>query len=358
MSWVCWIFNLQAVNPQSMPLGFSWLVCVCVLVLSTQPAGAPETVTVEFLLVGLRGYQFPLVNSSGYLPVNISGVLDQDLFSRSLRNVSALYPGIFKGRVYISRATRNKTVVTSHRCSAGYFSPAGVGVCTICPTGTFSDGVDLGSCVPCPAGKFGKYPGGVGEGTSCFPCPTGKFGISAGGVGEASCVPCPAGKFGTFPGGAGEAFSCFPCPPGKFGIYPGSIGEASSCVPCPANTSSGVLAASTPSTCVPCPFNGTSPAGSTSQTACVSPIPIPGPDQSQPTDPLIPIVAGTSAGVFAISLVVGCFLYSRFHGTSNTLKAGARAGLLAVKIVRSGPAGWDYLLDPNRGNRVKSVKVG
>ena len=341
-----------------MPLGVGWLFCVCVLVFSFCPKATADSITVDFLLVGLRGYQLPLANSTAHLPVNISGFLNTDLFSRSLRNVSALYPGIFTGGVYILRATRNKTVVTSRRCDAGYFSPAGVGVCTICPTGTFSDGVDLGSCVPCPAGKFGKYPGGVGEATSCFPCPTGKFGISTGSAGEASCVPCPAGKFGTFPGGAGEAFSCFPCPAGKFGIYPGSIGEAYSCVPCPANTSSSEVAANTSSTCIPCPRNGTSPAASTSQAACVSMLPNPGQDQSQPADPLIPIVAGTSAGVFAICVVVGLVLYFRFHTPSATLKAGARASFMAVKIVRSGPSAWDYLLEGGWRNREKSVKVG
>ena len=341
-----------------MQLGVACLVCACVLLLLFCPKTKADSIVVEFLLAGLRGYQFPLANSTAHLPVNVSGFLNTDLFSTSLRNVSALYPSLSTGRVYILRVSRNRTVLTSHRCSAGYFSPPGVGVCTICPTGTFSDGVDLGSCVPCPAGKYGKYPGGVGEATSCFPCPTGKFGISPASAGEASCLPCPAGTFGTFPGGAGEAFSCFPCPAGKFGIYPGSIGETFSCTSCPANTSSSQVAASTSSTCIPCPRNGTSPAGSTSQAACVSPIQVPDPAQSQPSDQLIPIVAGTSAGVFAISVIVGLVLYFRFHTPSETLRTGARAGLLAVKIVRSGPSTWDYLLEAGWRNNVKSVKVG
>ena len=231
MSWVCWIFNLQAVNPQSMPLGFSWLVCVCVLVLSTQPAGAPETVTVEFLLVGLRGYQFPLVNSSGYLPVNISGVLDQDLFSRSLRNVSAMYPGIFKGRVYISRATRNKTVVTSHRCSAGYFSPAGVGCAPSAPQGRSATGWIWGAVCPAQLGSLGSIQVELGRAPPVSPAQLENSESPQGGWGRHPVSPAQLVSLGPFQVGLGRPSPASPVHLGSLG----SIQAASERLPpvCP-----------------------------------------------------------------------------------------------------------------------------
>ena len=159
-------------------------------------------------------------------------------------------------------------------CRPGYNATvAGTNLtCTLCPAGTANPGEANTACAPCPAG-MDSAPGaskchcaagyGPDEGDSCRQCAPGTYSPIG-----AECTQCPANRYCPE---AGQTVS-LPCPnntvsaPGsasctcRAGYYneTGNVFADTDCLPCPANTYSGVGATA----CLACPANANSTAGS------------------------------------------------------------------------------------------------
>jgi hypothetical protein len=167
-------------------------------------------------------------------------------------------------------------------CTApGIFCPAGAVSNTVpCPAGWACPGGGLAP-VPAPAGSFsaqlnytnssyfplcapGSYSAAPGS-AACTPCPAGTAAISAapGQNSSSNCAVCPAGTSsfagaltcspcarGTAAPNAGTAGNCTACLPG---LYQGSTGQTS-CVACPAGSTSTVVGATSASSCLGCPL--------------------------------------------------------------------------------------------------------
>lgn len=143
------------------------------------------------------------------------------------------------------------------------------GVCTECPAGTFSDGVE---CLPCSAGTW-SYPGSTqcnmcapgysGNAPACSSCPVGSYKRRAGAdpcvscaaghvapnTATSECEECPLGHVSNT-----EHTSCSTCEAGK---YPNAAGD--SCLQCPGGTWTrdengvAITTATSGADCRPCP---------------------------------------------------------------------------------------------------------
>ena len=164
--------------------------------------------------------------------------------------------------------------------------------CTICPAGTFTDGIAATLCQNCPVGTFA--PAGSGGGlASCVECSTGyadadsspstactacSLGTFSAVSGLAACLTCPTGSV-TYNGevmASNAATRCTQCEAGQFspdsqtacgecgaGLY--GIAATSACIVCPPGSVTETLAAPGAEQCISCPVGQFS---NSSQTVC------------------------------------------------------------------------------------------
>jgi len=136
-------------------------------------------------------------------------------------------------------------------CTAGSFSAgSGASACAACAAGSFSTGSGASACAACAAGQAtdGSAP--------CADCGIGTY------AGEAACLPCAAGSFK--PAGASD---CDPCQPGTYSTAVGA-GAGATCEACAAGTYSTAEGLPAPDLCLPCEAGVSSEAGSTICLAC------------------------------------------------------------------------------------------
>jgi len=144
---------------------------------------------------------------------------------------------------------------TCSPCQPGYYSAEGVTSCSNCPTGTVS-GDCASSCRACAAGTYyvsattctncesGKYRTGLDTNlrSSCLICPVGTSSPSSG---ASSCTACAAGTYYV------SATTCTDCDSGKYRTAGLDADPQSSCLICPAGTSSPSSGASSCTACAP-----------------------------------------------------------------------------------------------------------
>ena len=113
-------------------------------------------------------------------------------------------------------------------CAKGtYASMPGLGTCSICPAGTFQDGVGGLNCRICTAGHYCAQ-GSAAESS----CPAGSYSDSTGLTSADQCIACPVGYFC-----AAASERAQPCRAGSVGTAV-RLTEAASCTPCPFSFSS------------------------------------------------------------------------------------------------------------------------
>ncbi|OMJ67915.1 hypothetical protein SteCoe_34790 [Stentor coeruleus] len=86
-------------------------------------------------------------------------------------------------------------------CSGGTYE--GEDVCSICPAGSYSEGIGNSTCTLCPVGTYNGIKGGSSN-RQCYPCPEGSF---ANKPGSPYCLNCPAGLY--CPPGSNSAIDLF-----------------------------------------------------------------------------------------------------------------------------------------------------
>mgnify|MGYP006268382139 CR=1 FL=1 len=177
------------------------------------------------------------------------------------------------------------------------------GACVSCPSGNYSNALNLNLCTPCPPGNYCPNPrstvysmcpagsnvntqGAVSQ-SDCTACPRGTYAIA----GSSMCTLCPAGTMLNATGGtslsscsncaAGSntaalgSVSCTPCPDGYYSLQKAafctqcstgyiSIGGGTGCQQCAAGTY--LLN----NTCQSCPDGKTSAAGSVGINSCTN----------------------------------------------------------------------------------------
>ena len=96
-------------------------------------------------------------------------------------------------------------------CSAGTYSPRGIGECMKCPAGKSSK-VGQGHCTPCLEGTYNDLAGSP----SCKKCAPGTENRMNGSVVQDACVKCAPGT------ASKDGVKCVPCESGSFAATPGS----------------------------------------------------------------------------------------------------------------------------------------
>jgi sugar lactone lactonase YvrE len=112
-------------------------------------------------------------------------------------------------------------------------------------------------CSPCPAGAFSP---GV-DTTVCMACTPGKYSSAVGAASAGECRACAAGTYSEVDGLPGPR-ECRPCGPGRF-----SRGGASACADCGPGTAS---SSATAEGCAPCAAGSFSSAGGTACSPCAA----------------------------------------------------------------------------------------
>jgi hypothetical protein len=183
--------------------------------------------------------------------------------------------GSFLNAIY--HVTVNVGALFPSNCTIGSFCPGGTGSALACPRGTFSNATMASTCTACPPGWFQGSTGAslcsvCAAGTfqpifaaqnvsACMACPIGS--ISSGAVGQTACLVCPAGNYCPFQGQT-VSVQCpigsyctqaltapLPCPRGTFNTRVG-LSTPLDCEPCPFNTNSSMLNATSSAACIPC----------------------------------------------------------------------------------------------------------
>ena len=198
---------------------------------------------------------------------------------------------------YFSAQTGRSTSASCTACPAGKYldasTTASSAACTDCPYGKYSTATAATSssvCLFCSAGKLcingastldplncpaGWYCGGPGQTTA--QCPGGYYSTTVGAQSISTCLGCGSGIYCP----VGSTSNTSPCPAGysckalsapiecPAGYYAQSGQQFSECNPCPANSFSTVVAATSRSVCTACPLSTYSAPGSASCMALV-----------------------------------------------------------------------------------------
>ena len=183
------------------------------------------------------------LNNQNYQPTEV----DLSLFSRTSSDTP--------NSVMVVLAAGDFTLVQMGRlaCIAGFFSSDGLGPCTPCNFGSFSDKNASISCETCVRGKY-SFLGA----TTCMNCAFGKFSDVEG---ASACKTCPLGLNGTLGSAAISVDNCSAvCSAGQYGVE-GLI----PCKPCGPGYFSNFTAASA---CQPCALGQYQPFGN--QSACLA----------------------------------------------------------------------------------------
>ena len=190
-----------------MHTGHLVVLWVCLVLFASNSAhGATQVVVADVLVSGARVSPGNLTNATLSTVVNASSVMDIASLLVALRNAGVPSPTVSMDSKGGLSVAWTGTSVTATPCAAGYFSPSGVGVCSMCPLGTYSDGVQLGGCTFCPAGTYGTTRGGVGLSAACTPCPVATYSPIVGAMGVSACTACPSGY--SSPMGSDSDSSC------------------------------------------------------------------------------------------------------------------------------------------------------
>jgi hypothetical protein len=166
-----------------------------------------------------------------------------------------------------SSSATASTVIDNCLCNAGHTGPNG-GTCVACAPGKYKIGVGDAACSNCGTGKYLDTQG-VTQESSCVSCPGSSSSAAAStaienclcnaghtGPNGGTCVACAAGKYKI---GAGDA-ACSNCGTGKYLDTQGATQE-SSCVSCPGSSNS-ATASTAISNCL-CNAGHTGPNGGT-----------------------------------------------------------------------------------------------
>ena len=130
-------------------------------------------------------------------------------------------------------------------CMAGTFWVPTTKTCDLCPSGYWTDVIDVDDCKACEVGKYssgrgstvlatcskcpkGWYQEKEGSG-ECSSCDTGKYSEVKKSTASSDCQDCPFGQYGTDVGKPNVTSSCKACPLGRYGGGPGDLNLCAFC---------------------------------------------------------------------------------------------------------------------------------
>ena len=157
-----------------------------------------------------------------------------------------------------SMSATGATTQEDCHCLAG-FTGESSDACLPCPAGSWKPENGSSPCMLCEAGKFNALEGSI---LPCEACSAGKYGANEGAASSDLCRECRAGTYSSQEG-ASSPDTCLSCAAGNFSQARSAV-SADTCEECPADTYSREGSAA----CTPCPMNSEAPSRSTSPESC------------------------------------------------------------------------------------------